>query len=125
MVNRLKNQVERSDAMEDIVAAGAELRYLEAEAQRASADFGMSRFADKLDEIRGSASRWKDALGFQLTSIMGNPYNENKVQEACTAINEMCSDMIDLADALPDQLTSFKKEIKEIAMRIASTCSLG
>lgn len=124
MVHTLKNPIDRTAAISDIIAVAADLSYLETETRQASSEFRMDKFSEKLSEIRGSASRWRDAIHFQLENINENPYNENKVRDASAAMNEMSSDMIDLANSLSGPIGRFKDELKEIAVRLAKICSL-
>lgn len=124
MVNHLKNPVERMEAIEDLSAAIGDLHFIERDASEAILNPLLSRFEGKLDELKMSASRWKDALGFQLSVIRENPYSESKVRDACTALYEISSDIIDLADSLPGPLRKFREDLKELAVRLASACSV-
>lgn len=124
MVHTLKNPIDRTAAISDIISVAADLSYLEGEVRQASIEFRMERYTEKLSEIRNSASRWRDAIHFQLENINENPYNENKVREASAAMNDMSSDMIDLANSLSGPLGRFKNELKDIAVKLAKICSL-
>lgn len=124
MVNHLKNPVERSEAIDDIATAEGDLHYIVMQSLQIGEEPFQARFEANLEEVRSSASRWKDALGFQLSVIKENPYNEGKVREACTALNEMSADMLDLAKSLPGPLGKIKEELRELAIRLSSTCSL-